>query len=148
MPHPCSQGLRYQSYLQPPDKPPPCCQPGFQYLPSKDIFWCLHMNLNLGSQAAHPHSVPGPGSLSLTPSLRALPFAPAFSTRTTQMNVRGQSGEGNNTVDISNIVMKVLPVGLCGPARQWIPESPWVKPWEGNGYPEPGIHKLPGSPVR
>lgn len=55
MPHPCSQGLRYQSYLQPPDKPLPCCQSGFQYLPSKDIFRCLHMNLNLRSQAAHPH---------------------------------------------------------------------------------------------
>lgn len=59
----------------------------------------------------------------------------------------GGSREGNNAVDISNIVMKVLPVGLCGPARQWIPESPWVKLWEGNGCPEPGIHKLPGSPV-
>jgi hypothetical protein len=58
----------------------PATQAGVQYL-RRIISWCLYTNLNLGNLGAHPHSVPGPGSPSLTPSLRALPSAPAFSTR-------------------------------------------------------------------
>lgn len=53
-----------------------------------------------------------------------------------QMNTGGSQG-GNNAVNISNIVMKILTVGLCGSTKQWIPENPWVKPWESNGCPEP-----------
>lgn len=138
MPHPCSQGLQYWNYLQPPDKRPSCYS-GWRPVPSKDyLLVSLHKPEPWESGCSPPQCarswISVAHSQSQSPSI-----CPCLQHQTMQMNARGQSGAGNNAVNISNIVMKILTVSPCGPTRQWVPENSWVKPWEGNGCPEPGI---------